>query len=112
MRIRKGFFKQLKEGHETLKDLLNIALPTTGSQLIGSVSYFFEPIVVAKSLALAGITTALATAQYGELAGYVIPLLFLPTFITYSLSVSLVPAISEANAQKNTILSSTGLIKR
>lgn len=100
MRIRRGFFKQLKQGHETMKDLLNIALPTTGSQLIGSVSYFFEPIVVANSLAIAGITTAVATAQYGELAGYVIPLLFLPTFITYSLSISLVPAISEANAQK------------
>ncbi|WNB93295.1 stage V sporulation protein B [Bacillus sp. NEB1478] len=100
MRIRKGFFKQLKDGQETLKGLLNIALPTTGSQLIGSVSYFFEPIVVARSLYIAGVSTSVATAQYGELAGYVIPLLFLPTFITYSLSVSLVPAISEANAQK------------
>ncbi|MDR7073630.1 stage V sporulation protein B [Fictibacillus barbaricus] len=100
MRIRKGFFKHLKDGQETVKNLLNIALPTTGSQLIGSVSYFFEPIIVARSLFIAGVTTSVATAQYGELAGYVIPLLFLPTFITYSLSVSLVPAISEANAQK------------
>jgi stage V sporulation protein B len=100
IRIRKGFFNQLKKGNQTLKELLDIALPTTGSQLIGSVSYFFEPIVVAQSLFLAGVTTAVATAQYGELAGYVIPLLFLPTFITYSLSVSLVPAISEANAKK------------
>jgi stage V sporulation protein B len=100
MNIRTGFFKQLNGGKNTLKELLNIALPTTGSQLIGSVSYFFEPIVVARSLLIAGVTTNVATAQYGELAGYVIPLLFLPTFITYSLSVSLVPAISEANAQK------------
>ncbi|MFC0188044.1 stage V sporulation protein B [Fictibacillus aquaticus] len=100
MKIRKGFFTQLKGGRQTLNELLSIALPTTGSQLIGSVSYFFEPIVVARSLAIAGVTTAMATKQYGELAGFVIPLLFLPTFITYSLSVSLVPAISEANAQK------------
>ncbi|KSU83797.1 stage V sporulation protein B [Fictibacillus enclensis] len=100
MKVRKGFFKQLKSGHDTLKELLGIALPTTGSQLIGSVSYFFEPIVVAQSLAFAGVSAIAATRQYGELAGYVIPLLFLPTFITFSLSVSLVPAISEANANK------------
>ncbi|MGC4375844.1 stage V sporulation protein B [Fictibacillus sp. Mic-4] len=104
MKVRKGFFNQLKGGKSTFKELLNIALPTTGSQLIGSVSYFFEPIVVARSLAIAGISTAVATSQYGELEGYVMPLLLLPTFITYSLSISLVPAISEANANKNFVL--------
>ena len=33
---------------------MDIALPTTGSRLIGSVSYF-EPIVVMQSLAIAGV---------------------------------------------------------
>ncbi|MBU9720692.1 MULTISPECIES: stage V sporulation protein B [Bacillaceae] len=100
-RMRKRFFVYAKEGKNTLNDLLSIALPTTGSRLIGSVSYFFEPIVVAQSLALAGVATAVATSQYGELSGYVIPMLLLPTFITHSLSVSLVPAISEASHQNN-----------
>ncbi|WP_017728626.1 stage V sporulation protein B [Halalkalibacterium ligniniphilum] len=99
-RIRRAFFQQLREGKQTFRDLMSIALPTTGSRLVGSISFFFEPIVVAQSLALAGVTTVIATQQYGELAGFVIPLLMLPTFITYSLSVSLVPAISEAAAQK------------
>src|SRR5699024_3856501 len=35
------------------------------------------------------------------LTGYVLPLLFLPTFITNSLSVALVPSISEAEARNN-----------
>ncbi|MET3507446.1 stage V sporulation protein B [Halalkalibacter oceani] len=100
-RVRRRFFHYAKEGRHTLRDLLSIALPTTGSRLIGSLSLFFEPIVVAQSLALAGVTTILATKQYGELAGFVIPLLLLPTFITNSLSVSLVPAISEASARKH-----------
>ncbi len=60
----------------------------------------FEPIVVAQSLALAGITATHATKQYGELTGYALPLLMLPSFITYALATSLVPAISEAAAQK------------
>ncbi|TLS39273.1 stage V sporulation protein B [Pseudalkalibacillus caeni] len=100
IRIRKGFWSYLKDGNGTLKDLMSISLPTTGSQLIGSVSYFFEPIVVAQSLLIAGVATEVATRQYGSLSGLAIPLLFLPTFITYSLQVSLVPAISEAHAQK------------
>ncbi|PYZ98807.1 stage V sporulation protein B [Alteribacter lacisalsi] len=99
-RIRRQFFEHVKEGRKTFNNLMAIALPTTGSRLIGSVSFFFEPIVVAQSLAIAGVATVAATTQYGELAGFVIPLLLLPTFITYSLSVSLVPAISEAASQK------------
>src|SRR5699024_9681462 len=78
-----------------------IALPSTGSRLIGSVTHFLEPILVAQSLAIAGISTALATKQYGELTGYVMPLLFLPSFITQSLAVALVPSISEAEAKRN-----------
>ncbi|EIT85313.1 polysaccharide exporter for spore cortex synthesis [Fictibacillus macauensis ZFHKF-1] len=100
MKVRKGFFSHLKSSKGTVSELLGIALPTTGSQLIGSLSYFFEPIVAVRSLAIAGVSTIMATRQYGELTGFVIPLLYLPTFITYSLSVSLVPAISEANANK------------
>ena len=100
IRIRKGFIDYLKQGKTTFHDLMAIALPTTGSRMIGSLSFFFEPIVVAQSLALAGVATVVATSQYGILAGFVIPLVTLPTFITYSLSVSLVPAISEASAQK------------
>jgi stage V sporulation protein B len=99
IKIRANFWSYLGKGKETFNQLMNIALPTTGSRLIGSFSYFLEPIVIAQSLALAGITTVLATKQYGELAGFAIPLLTLPSFITHSLHVSLVPTISEAAAK-------------
>jgi len=81
--------------------LFSIAIPNTGSRLISSFSSFLEPILVAQSLAIAGISSAIATKQYGELTGYVMPLLFLPTFITNSLSIALVPSISEAGAHLN-----------
>lgn len=100
IRVRTSFFRSLAKGKETFFQLMKIALPTTGSRLIGNISWFLEPIVVSHSLALAGIQAALATKQYGELAGYALPLLFLPSFITHSLSASLVPSISEAIAQK------------
>jgi stage V sporulation protein B len=83
----------------SLRDLLRLAIPVTTSRLVGSFSYAIEPIVVSQSLALAGIATATATALYGQLEGMAIPLVFFPSFITYAVSVSLVPAISEAAAQ-------------
>ena len=58
-----------------------------------------EPIVVAQSLAIAGYAAVEATRQYGELTGLALTLLTLPSFITYSLSTALVPAISEGMEQ-------------
>lgn len=101
VKIRTNFFSYLKSSKDTLKELFSIALPSTGSKMIGSISNFLEPILVAQSLAIAGVATTLATKQYGELTGYVLPLLFLPTFITHSLAIALVPNISEAEARNN-----------
>src|SRR5699024_1749856 len=101
VRIRYHFFTYLKAGKDTMKELFSIALPSTGSRLIGSISNFLEPILVAQSLALAGISNNIATKQYGELSGFALPLLCLPTLITNSLSIALVPSISEAVAKRN-----------
>ncbi|HLR62581.1 MAG TPA: stage V sporulation protein B [Lentibacillus sp.] len=101
VRVRNRFFHHIKSGQHTLQELFSISLPSTGSRLIGNISHFLEPILVAQSLAIAGISSSLATKQYGELTGYVLPLLFLPTFITNSLSIALVPSISEADANQN-----------
>jgi len=101
IKIRTKFFSYLKASKQTLKELFSIALPSTGSKMIGSISNFLEPILVAQSLAIAGFSTSIVTKQYGELTGYVLPLLFLPTFITNSLSIALVPSISEAEAHAN-----------
>ncbi|MBT2688053.1 stage V sporulation protein B [Bacillus sp. ISL-47] len=100
-RVRKQFFKYVQSGKGTFNELMTVALPTTGSRMIGSVAWFFEPIVVSYSLAIAGVATVAATKQYGALTGFAMPLLMLPSFITYSLSTSLVPAISEANSKKD-----------
>ncbi|WP_102026911.1 stage V sporulation protein B [Salirhabdus sp. Marseille-P4669] len=99
IRVRKNFWKSFKKGRETLGELMSIALPTTGSRLVGNLSHFLEPILVAQALAIAGFTVSQTTSLYGELTGYVLPLLFLPTFITNSLSTALVPSISEAGAK-------------
>ncbi|MFC7320994.1 stage V sporulation protein B [Halobacillus campisalis] len=98
-KLRKAWRKQIKQGKATLRQLMTIALPTSGSRLIGSLTYFFEPILVAQSLAIAGFTAIETTKLYGGLTGYILPLLFLPTFLTHALAVSLVPSISESAAK-------------
>jgi stage V sporulation protein B len=100
-RVRKQFFTYVKTGKSTFQELMSIALPTTGSRMIGSLSWFFEPIVVSHSLALAGVAAVAATKQYGALTGFALPLLMLPSFVTQSLATALVPAISEAHSKNN-----------
>jgi stage V sporulation protein B len=82
-----------------VRRLLAIAAPVTGSRMIGSLSYLLESILTARSLAAAGVATAIATAQYGALQGMVVPLLTLPGALTYSLAVSLVPSLAESAAR-------------
>ncbi|WP_068784618.1 stage V sporulation protein B [Paenibacillus phocaensis] len=83
----------------TLRRILRIAIPVTGSRLVGSLSYLLESITTARSLAIAGISVGVATSQYGALQGMIIPLLLLPGALTSSLAVSLVPSLAEAQAR-------------
>lgn len=82
------------------REMMRISLPVTAAGLVGSFSYAIEPIITAQSLGLAGIAAATATALYGELSGLAMFLIWFPTTLTYSLSVSLVPAVAESYAQK------------
>ncbi|MDR0268029.1 stage V sporulation protein B [Paenibacillus sp.] len=88
----------------TLRDLLHIGLPMTGSGLIHSLYHAFLPLLITKSLVLFGVGVEMATKQFGLLAGYALQLLFLPSFFTQSLSTALIPAISEASVDNNSQL--------
>ncbi|CAM2852895.1 stage V sporulation protein B [Paenibacillus sediminis] len=91
---------QIRSPH-MLRTILGISIPVTASRLVGSLSYLLESITTAQSLALAGIATGMATAQYGALQGMIIPILLLPGALTTSLATSLVPSLSEAAARKD-----------
>jgi len=78
-----------------------MGLPTTGNGFIHSIARVISPILITQGLAKAGMSSIIITKQFGMLAGFVMPLLFFPGFINHSLAVALVPAISEANVQKN-----------
>lgn len=84
-----------------LKDLLNISIPTTGSRLIGSLTYFLEPIILTYTLTKIGYTNEFITIEYGIINGYVYPLLLLPSFFTLAISNALLPVISNSYSNNN-----------
>ncbi|MFD1207001.1 MULTISPECIES: polysaccharide biosynthesis protein [Sporosarcina] len=84
-----------------MEPLLSIALPSSGSRLFGTFTWFLEPIIFIRALSMAGVGAVAATSLYGVISGVLIPLLLFPSFIPYALSVVLVPAVSGAAASSN-----------
>lgn len=86
-----------------LKNIFEISIPTTASRLIGSVSYFFEPIILTKFLIINGYTGKYIIKEYGIIEGYIIPLLLIPSFLSGAISNALIPDISKKIIKKDNI---------
>ncbi len=84
-----------------IRDVLNISIPTTGSRIIGSVGYFFEPIILTSILLTVGYSNNFILNEYGILNGYVMPLLMIPSFFTQAISSALIPIISKGYINKH-----------
>lgn len=93
--------EDLKINKKNLKSLFNIATPTTLSRLIGSITYFLEPIILTYCLSKQGFSPNYITINYGIINGYVLPLILLPSFFTSAISQALIPIISEFYTKKN-----------
>ena len=90
-----------KINKDLFKDLLHISIPATGSRLIGSITYFLEPIILTFALNYAGYSAEFITINYGIVNGYVYPLLLLPSFFTLAISNALLPVISNSYSHRN-----------
>lgn len=84
-----------------VKNVLSISIPTTISRLVGSISYFFEPIIITTSLLNVGYNSTFIIEEYGTIEGLVLPLLLMPSFLTNALSSALIPDISKNYARGN-----------
>lgn len=84
-----------------IKDTLNIGIPSTITRLIGSITYFLEPIILTNFLKR-NYSLTYITHEYGVIQGYIMPLVLLPSFITIQISSILLPTISKKYQEKNT----------
>ena len=80
--------------------LFGIALPSAGSKLFGTFTWFLEPIIFLFALTKSGLTSTAATTAYGIVSNVHIPLLLFPAFLPQALAIALVPSISSLQATK------------
>lgn len=83
------------------RDIITFALPLTSTHLVLSLLHSFEAILIPNMLKMSGMSTKGALSIYGILTGMSMSLLMFPSTITNSLSVLLLPSVSEAQAKNN-----------
>jgi len=80
--------------------IIIIAVPLSLGGLVMPIMQVIDATIVPLRLQAAGHSMARATELFGQFSGMANTLINLPTIVTISLAVSLVPAISEAMAKK------------
>lgn len=87
--------KTYLQEHFIFKDMMNIALPLTGSRLLHSCYNFLEPIVLVNILTKLSISESQIHMEYAIINGYVISLLVTPTFFNNVVLRLLVPILNK-----------------
>ena len=95
--VKEDFHKDNK----IIREILGISIPTTTARMIGSITYFFEPIILTNILKYVGYSNDYITLEYGIINGYVYPLLLLPSFFTLAISSAILPVVSNSYSRGN-----------
>lgn len=78
--------------------LLRLSLPLSLTRLVINLLQSVEAVCIPAMLQTYGYDTATALSVYGVLTGMALPLLFFPNALTGSISLMLLPVVSEADA--------------
>jgi len=81
--------------------IMCMALPLTGNRVAGSLLSAWENVLIPSRLQMFGLSAAEAISEFGRITGMAMPLIFFPTAVLTALSVTLVPAVSEAVTSKD-----------
>lgn len=80
------------------RNLLSMAIPLTANRVVLTLFSGFENIMIPNRLRMFGYTNSEALGVYGILTGMAMSVIMFPSVITNSVSVLLLPTISEAQA--------------
>lgn len=86
------------------RNLIYMALPLTANRVALNLFASLENTMIPKSLRMFGYTNSEALSVYGILTGMSMSVVMFPSVITNSISVLLLPTISEAEASGNNAL--------
>lgn len=87
---------------EILNGILKMALPLTLNRIVLNLFHSVESVYIPNRLLLFGFSHKDALSLYGVLTGMAFPLIFAPSTLTNSLSVLLLPYVSEAESMNRT----------
>lgn len=87
-----------------VKKLLCFGIPVTITRIVVTLVSAVEASLIPYQLIKAGNTLSEAASFYGELTGVAFTLLMIPSTLSFSLSTTLVPAISEALSKNQRVL--------
>jgi stage V sporulation protein B len=90
-----------ESGLQILYKIIAISIPISLASLVMPIMQNLDLAIVPARLGAGGYSVTEATALYGQLSQMASTLVNIPTIITLALAASMVPAVSEAYAQKN-----------
>ncbi len=111
-RRRPLFMKKVRAQRKTepqsagliIRRIFNLAIPITFGSLIMPLLSLIDQLIVPGRLKAIGLAQQQATALFGQLTGMAGSVVYFPNVVTLALSMSLVPAISEALVLRNKML--------
>ncbi len=89
-----------KSRYEIARELLQLAIPVSLGAIVLPLVQSLDAMIVPGRLMAIGYSSQRATGLYGQLSGMAAVLISLPSIFTIAISTSLVPAISEAFANR------------
>lgn len=91
----------LSQYRHILGQLMQLAAPLSANRLIINLLQSVEAVYIPNRLMAYGLNNADALGVYGVLTGMSLPLILFPSALTNSISVLLLPIVSEADANGN-----------
>lgn len=96
------FHKSIHRFPLAARRIFTMALPLTANRVLINLFQSGEAILIPGRLKAFGYTPEESLSVYGVLTGMAMPMVLFPSVITNSVSVMLLPAISEAQAKQDT----------
>lgn len=84
-----------------LRGILTLSIPLSGNRVLLNILQSVEAVCIPQRLRLFGLSASASLSVYGVLTGMALPLILFPSAITGSISIMLLPSVSEAQARGN-----------
>lgn len=97
----KSIFYKIKTCMPFTKAIMKLSIPLTLNRFLTSILTSIQSILIPNMLIVYGLSSSKALSLYGIILGLVFPLILFPSAIIMSLSMLLLPTISEAQDKKN-----------